>query len=261
MTYRSGAEKFYDLFGAKDDVDFYRELAHEHGNRALELGVGTARLAIELAREGIEVWGIDNSEHMLRVAKRKIEEEPPEARCLITLRRADVRSFDLQETFPYIYFPSYTFDHLLTREDQLSALSCIYRHLRSGGIYAFDLAHVKEDAPSSGWFIQHRDLGEGHMVVRSGFHRMNPAARTSSMDLFYEVYVDGKMTERYHEYGDLYIHTPEGIRDLLEETGFRIIGFYGDHRKAPFTEKSEKMVIIAEKKKNNKVFFKENISK
>jgi len=55
MTYRSGAEKFYDLFGAKDDVAFYIELAHEHGNRALELGVGTARLAIELAKERIEV--------------------------------------------------------------------------------------------------------------------------------------------------------------------------------------------------------------
>ena len=248
MTYRSGAEKFYDLFGAKDDVDFYRELAHEHGNRTLELGVGTARLAIELAREGIEVWGIDNSEHMLRAARRRIEEEPPEVRYLITLRRADVRNFDLQETFPYIYFPSYTFDHLLTREDQLSALSCIHRHLGSGGVYAFDLAHVREDEPSSGWFVQRKDLDKERMVVRSGFHRINLAARTSSIDLFYDVYIDGKMMERYYEYGEVYIHTPEGIRKLLKEADFKVVAFYGNHNKAPFTEESDKMVLVAEKK-------------
>jgi len=246
MTYRRGAEKFYDLFGAKDDVDFYRELAHEHGDRALELGVGTARLAIELAREGIQVWGIDNSEHMLRAARRKIREEPPEVSHRITLRKADVRNFDLQETFPYIYFPSYTFDHLLTREDQFSALSCIRRHLRSGGVYAFDLAHVRDDAPSSGWFVQRKALDEDRMVVRSGFHRIDPTSRTSSMDLFYDVYVDGKMIERYYEYGDVYIHTPEGIRGLLEEAGFKIIAFYGDHRKAPFKEESKKMVVVTE---------------
>jgi len=184
---------------------------------------------------------------MLQAARRKIEEEPPQVRHLITLRKADVRSFDLRETFPYIYFPSYTFDHLLTKEDQLSALHCIRCHLRSGGVYAFDLAHVKEEESSSSWFVQRKDLGGGCMVVRSGFHRANPTARKSSIDLFYDVYVDGRMMERYHEHGEVYIYTPDQIRELLEEAGLRVIAFYGDHYKAPFTEKSESMVIITEK--------------
>lgn len=248
MAYRTGAERFYDLFGEKDDVDFYIELAHENGDRALELGVGTGRLALELARDGVEVWGIDNSEHMLRAARRKIAGEPPEVRRLITLRRADVRDFDLDEAFPFIYFPAYAFDHLLTREDQVSVLSCIHRHLRPGGVYGFDLAYVREDEPDSGWFIERRDLGGGRMVVRSGFHRRDYAARKASIDLFYDVYVDGRMRERYHEYGEVYIYTPEGIIGLLEENWFRVKAFYGDYRKAPFTRDSEKMVIIAEKR-------------
>jgi len=49
MTYREGAEKYYDLFGEKQDVGFYLDLAREQGGKALELGVGTARLAIQLA--------------------------------------------------------------------------------------------------------------------------------------------------------------------------------------------------------------------
>ena len=53
MSYREGDEKFYDQFGAKDDAPFLN-LAHGHGDNALELGVGTARLAIQLARVGVE---------------------------------------------------------------------------------------------------------------------------------------------------------------------------------------------------------------
>ena len=65
------ASKYYDLFGSKDDVAFYRELAIKHGCRALELGVGTGRVTIELAKAGVTVLGIDNSRYMLNVARSK----------------------------------------------------------------------------------------------------------------------------------------------------------------------------------------------
>ena len=74
MTYRLAA-KFYDLFGSKNDLGFYKELALQSGNKALELGVGTARVAISLARAGVMVIGIDNSVDMLRVAKEKLAKE------------------------------------------------------------------------------------------------------------------------------------------------------------------------------------------
>jgi hypothetical protein len=54
MSYREGAEKFYDQFRANDDAPFYIDLAHEHEDKALEMGVGTARLTIQLARVGVE---------------------------------------------------------------------------------------------------------------------------------------------------------------------------------------------------------------
>ncbi len=72
MSYQKGAMKFYDLFGEKEDASFYISLARKHGKKALELGVGTARLAIQLARSGSEVWGIDNSIYMLKVAEKKL---------------------------------------------------------------------------------------------------------------------------------------------------------------------------------------------
>jgi len=60
--------RFYDLFGEKDDVDFYVKQAKKHGSTALEVGVGTARLAIYLAQSGIETWGLERTRIHLHVS-------------------------------------------------------------------------------------------------------------------------------------------------------------------------------------------------
>ena len=74
-SYKEGAELFYDLFGEKNDVNFYVEQAKAAGGKALELGVGTARLAKYLARAGIETWGVEPSLYMLKAAKKNLAKE------------------------------------------------------------------------------------------------------------------------------------------------------------------------------------------
>ncbi len=245
MSYREGAEKFYDLFGAKDDAPFYINLAQGHGGKSLELGVGTARLAIQLARAGVETWGIDNSPHMLRAAEANLAREPADVRGRVHLELADVRDFDLGKRFGLIYFPSFSFDHLLTHEDQVSALRRIRGHLGTGGVYAFDLAHVPDLEADSGWFVERKALDEGRTVVRVGFHRTRPEERLMLLDLWYELYEDGRMKERYHEGGEVYIHSPDGVRMLLEENGFEVEAWYGGHDRRPFDDASEMMVVVA----------------
>jgi ubiquinone/menaquinone biosynthesis C-methylase UbiE len=88
MTYRLAA-KFYDLFGSKDDLEFYKELALHSGGEALELGVGTARVAIALAKVGVTVVGIDNSVHMLRVAREELAKESEAVRRRVARARAN----------------------------------------------------------------------------------------------------------------------------------------------------------------------------
>jgi len=245
MSYGEGAERFYDLFGAKDDAPFYIELAHGHGDKALELGVGTARLAIQLAREGVETWGIDNSPHMLRAAESNIAEESESVRGLLHLELADVRDFQLDTAFGLIYFPSFSFDHILDRGDQLRALQAIKGHMAPGGVYAFELAHVSEPKGEGGWFVQRKALDESRMVVRSGYHTTDVEKRIMSVSLWYEVVEDGRIVERYYDGSDVYVHSVDGVRSLLDEAGFEVQEWYGDLKKGEFTEESEMMVILA----------------
>jgi len=245
MTYREGAEKYYDLFGEKQDVGFYLDLARKQGGKALELGVGTARLAVQLARAGVEVWGIDTSPHMLRAAKAKLAKEKPDVRRRVHLIRGDIREFDLRERFGLVYFPSFSFDHLVTRNDQVSTLRCVLRHLALDGVFAFDLAHVPKVEAGSGWFVERKALDDSRTVVRLGFHKTTVERRLMSMDLWYELYEKGQMLERYYEGGEVYIHDPDSVRHLLVENGFEVAEWYGGHEKERFADSSRTMVIVA----------------
>ena len=170
MTYRLAA-KFYDLFGSKNDLRFYKELALQSGNKALELGVGTARVAISLAKAGITVVGVDNSVHMLKIAKEKLAKESKAVRSRVILKKGDMRDFELNQAFPFIYLPASTFDHNITVKDRKRTLKCIYKHLKQNGTFAFDLEKAAPDKPDKSWWIDRKETEDGKMVARSIFTR------------------------------------------------------------------------------------------
>jgi len=247
MTYRQAA-KFYDLFGSKNDQEFYKGLALQSGKKALELGVGTARVALSLARAGVTVVGIDNSVHMLRVAKEKLTKESESVRRRLILKKGDMRNFELSRSFPFIYIPASTFDHNLTVEDRKKTLNCICKHLKKNGTFAFDLEQAVPDKPEKSWWIDRKETEDGKMVVRSIFTRKNTLRRTLSLDLFYDVYKNGKLLERYHEYGEVATISNDEIVGLLEETGFKVVSIYGDFDKSEYQKGSPKIVLVTKRK-------------
>ena len=247
MTYRLAA-KFYDLFGSKNDLEFYKELALKSGNKALELGVGTARVALSLARAGLTVVGIDNSVHMLRVAKEKLTKESESVRRRVILKKGDMRNFELSQSFPFIYIPSSTFDHNITIEDRKQTLTCVFKHSKKNGTFAFDLEQAAPGKPEKSWWIDRKGTEDGKTVVRSIFTRKNTLKRTLSLDLFYDVYKNGKLLERYHEYGEVAIISKDEIVRLLEETGFKVVSIYGDFDKSEYQKGSPKIVLVTRRK-------------
>lgn len=247
MTYRRAA-KFYDLFGSKNDLEFYRELALQSGKKALELGVGTGRVAIPLAKAGITVVGIDNSVHMLRVAREKLAKETEAVRRRVILKRGDMRNFELKQSFQFIYIPASTFDHNITVEEQKRTLNCVYKHLEKNGTFAFDLEQATPDKPETSWWIDRKEIDGGRMVVRSVFTRRDMTKRTFSLDLFFDVYKNSKLLERYHEYGEVAIISKDDITKLLKENGFKVESIYGDFNKSKYRNDSPRIVLVTRKK-------------
>ncbi len=138
---------YYDWIhqGLPGEVDFYAAEAANSGREILELGCGTGRISIPIALAGIPVTGIDLSKNMLTLCRAKAEAAglPP---GILTLHQADMRDFSLDKRFSLATMPYRTFMHLLTPEDQVHCLSCIWRHLLPGGLLALNLWAAK---PSS----------------------------------------------------------------------------------------------------------------
>lgn len=122
----------------RGDVAFYRDLAQRANGKVLEIGVGTGRIAVDLAKAGIRVTGLDLSAAMLAIAAEKAAASGVARR--LRLEFGDMRNFDLgRQKFGLVIVPYRAFQLLLTPEDQLAALAAFRRHLRRNGILALHL--------------------------------------------------------------------------------------------------------------------------
>ena len=102
------------------------------GGKALELGIGTGRIALPLYHAGIKVYGIDASHAMIEKLKTKPEGEN------IPVFFGDFADFDLDERFNLIFVVFNTFFGLQTQEDQLQCFRNVANHLSPKGVFLIE---------------------------------------------------------------------------------------------------------------------------
>ena len=125
-----------------EDVAFYVELAREAGSPVVELGVGTGRIAIPTAAEGISVIGVDSSPGMLAVCRERAELAGVGAR--LDLRLGDFRDPPVRERVALVTCPFRSFLHLRTDDDRLRAFAAVREVLVPAGKFAFDVFEPDE---------------------------------------------------------------------------------------------------------------------
>ena len=243
------AELYDTAWGGGDfDVAMYEQFARRGDTPSLELGAGSGRVALALARAGHDVVGIDSSLPMLARAQAALDPATaPHARFV----EADMRDFDLGERFDLVFCAGNSFQHLLTTEDQLAALGCVARHLAPGGLYVMQVR-----APRAiDWGAERTPLylrwtrplpGSDDQLMRFDSTTVSPAEQTATTQhIFDRVSPAGAVTRRIIEYTLRYTGLPEWEL-LLERSGLRLANVYGDTDLSPYTDESDTMVIVAE---------------
>lgn len=131
---------WYDLdFGPlTGDVEMLLELTAP-GQRVLELGAGSGRIAVPLALNDRLVTAVDSSEAMLGVGQGRMREAG------VDVVRGDMRCVRLDAHFDVVVFGLSTFQHLLSRDDQLASLHVARRHLADGGRLVIDWTAPRAD--------------------------------------------------------------------------------------------------------------------
>jgi SAM-dependent methyltransferase len=238
----------FDHAGYDDDLALYEQFARRAGTPALELGVGSGRVARHLAMHGHRVVGIDSSPAMLRRLTAALDGElEPRLRRV----EVDMRRFVLDERLELIYCALNTFEHLLSIEDQLAALRCVAAHLAPGGVFVFQiraLTSIDWAEPRSPlqlqWLRPHPASGD--MIAKMSSRSVAPARQlVSDTVIFDRTSPDGTVRRRTIEV-TLRLTGRFEMELLLRLAGLRLAAVYGNCDLSPFDDGSDTMIVVAE---------------
>jgi len=248
--------KYYDAaYATKQDLvdlPFYLDLAKASGGPVLEVACGTGRVLLPIAREGIDIDGVDNSLPMLRVLKSHIENEPAEIRRRITLHEGDMRDFRLREKFPLVIIPFRPLQHMYTLRDQRRALATAAFHLQKNGILAFDVFYPKMELISAGLGQEIVDLewqGNSKSVVRRYFRKdsVDKINQVFSFTFIFRTYKGDKLVREEAEPFKLSYYTYPHLKALFRLERLEPVAEYGSFAKTPLDNTAEQMIFLLKK--------------
>jgi SAM-dependent methyltransferase len=229
------------LYAARQDVGFYLEEAKRARGNVLEVGCGTGRILLPIARAGIAITGIDGSQQMLERCRAKLSGER------VPLAQHDMRNFDLGERFALIIAPFRVVQHLITIDDQLQFLATVARHLAPQGHLIFDVFNPSFERLVGADGVEREDTPEQRLPDGRTFRRTYRIARVRWLDQVSEAelvyYVDG---QRYVQAFEMRWYLAAELRHLLARAGFRVRDMYGDFARGPLADGCPELVVTAE---------------
>jgi SAM-dependent methyltransferase len=211
-------------------VELLSELAH--GGPALELGIGTGRLALPLARRGVPVHGIDLSEAMVA----KLREKPGAQDIGITI--GDFSSATVPGEFALVYLVFNTIMNLISAEAQIACFRNAAAHLRAGGCFVIEVG-----------IPQLRRLPPGETVRpfevradRFGFDEFDTASQRL-VSHHYSVR-DGSLEVTSMPFRYVW---PSELDLMARIAGMSLRGRWADWSRQPFTSESLKHISVWQK--------------
>jgi SAM-dependent methyltransferase len=250
--------KYYDgAYAAKQDLvdlPFYLDLAEQSRGPILEIACGTGRVLLPIARKGIAICGVDNSQAMLDILKQNLASEPQDVRARITVQEGDMRTFSLNRKFPLVMIPFRPMQHMFTVEDQVAALKTGAAHLTDTGILAFDVFYPKFDMI---WTRVGEEVAEMEWappsdptkLVRRFFRKdaIDKINQIFSFTFIFRTYQSGDLILEETEAFRLCYYTYPHLRALFLLAGLEPVAEYGSFAKTPLDNTAEQMIFVLRK--------------
>jgi SAM-dependent methyltransferase len=226
----SSAEMFASAV-VEPTVDFLAELVRD--GRALELGIGTGRIALPLAGRGVSVHGIELSKAMVA----RLREKPGSEEIGITI--GDFATATADGAFSLAYLVFNTINNLTTREAQAACFRNVARHLEPGGRFVVEvgvpgLRHIPPgetfhvfDASRTHWGIDEYDV-QNQGLVSHHFSLIDGRWQLLSMPFRYV--------------------WPSELDLMAELAGMTLRERWSDWHRAPFTSESQKHISVWERR-------------
>ncbi|MCL2404927.1 MAG: class I SAM-dependent methyltransferase [Defluviitaleaceae bacterium] len=221
------------------DTPFYREYAAmQCGNNGekgeiLELGCGTGRVALALAKDGFNVTGLDLSSQMLDIFRDKLAKETaaqPKLTKQVQIIHGNMADFNIGRKFALITAPFRAFQAITAESDIQSTLACIHRHLTDDGIFIINVFNPNKDPLHEDWCREEIFIGEivcnetGINIARYECReRIDPINQIIYPYLAYTVTYPSGKTERLVEPLQMKYYYSRQLRAVMEKAGYEIV--------------------------------------
>ncbi len=245
--------QFYDWENAQTqgrrDVPFWRRLGTAADGLVLELGSGTGRVTMPLARAGVQTVGVDRSAEMLAFARRRLKRSRLAGR--VRLVRGDIRHLPFPDaTFRLVIGPYGVMQSLLREGDLAAALQSVARVLAPGATFGLELV---ADLPS--WqeyqrrvtFKGRRRSSQTHVTLIESVRQ----DRQRGLTLFDQEFTERRARATTRQTFTLAFRTlsvPQMVR-RLDKAGLEVTALLGDHQGGPWDDRAEAWILLARKPK------------
>ncbi len=228
-VYPEALARHYDLDyvdGRAADVTFYTSLARAATGRVLEVGCGTGRIVLPMARSGIEVVGVDPSPLMREQVAAKLEREPRDIAARVTVLDGTFEHIPDDGPFAFVCSVFRAIMHLTSAERLRAGLAEMARVLEPGGTLVFD-AFAYDPELGQRFAEPHNDVGyehDGERVERWASSTYDP--ETQLLHATFEwrrgERVEGPVTF------PLRCTTAHEVTDLAEQAGLVVDAIWSD---------------------------------
>lgn len=253
-------ERFAEIYGvwtetaasAQANLAFYVNAYADTRGPVVELGVGDGRIAVEAARRGRDVIGVDLSPAMLAQCRARAVRAGVLDR--LTLIEGDFRSFTLPEPAALVALPYHSLGHLTTPEQKRDAVRHVFTQLEPGGRFIFDDFQMTPARIDTMRRVQLRaeyrsPAGADTLLWVTSL--VNVGAQTMRVITWEdELDEEGRLRNRQYRPLSLSWLEPAQTRSLLEEAGFAVEACYGDFLGTAFDPASaDEQVWVARKER------------
>jgi SAM-dependent methyltransferase len=211
-------------------LDFLAGLAGS--GRALELGIGTGRVALPLARRGVAVHGIELSEAMAN----RLRAKPGSGDIGITI--GDFSKAKAPGEFSLAYLVFNTIGNLTTQEAQVACFRNVADHLAPGGCFVIEVGVPSLRRLPPGETVRPFDVSEDHL----GFDEYDVANQGLISHHF--TLVDGQWERVSMPFRYVW---PAELDLMAQLAGMRLRERWADWKREPFTGESQQHVSVWEK--------------
>jgi SAM-dependent methyltransferase len=211
-------------------VDFLVE--HARGGAALELGIGTGRVALPLAHRGLRVHGIELSEEMVA----RLRAKPGAESVGVTI--GDFATMRVEGTFSVAYLVANTIMNLTTQDEQVACFRNVAGHLDPGGCFVIEVLVPGLRRLPPGEVFQPFDVSPSHL----GFDEYDVAQQGL---ISHHYWIEGGRVEVFSP--PFRYVWPSELDLMARLAGMELRERWGGWEREPFTSESNKHVSVWEK--------------